>query len=289
MSELLHAVLFFLLTVVSPPILSPVAAEYHPAPAEKTLISDSAVTVITAKIDVESPTATPRPSVHLRENIESILADYPETHIAVVIRSLTSGENISIGGDEPTTAASTAKLLTALMYLDKAEQNDSSLDKNLGPYPVQDQLEQLIRQSNNDSWDLFISSVGLSKHNRYAADIGMRAYEAKDNTMSAEDMAVLLTHIYQRDLVSEEHSALLLSFMQDTNEERFIPPAVPPGISVYHKTGILEEYVHDGGIIDDGKNPFILVIFTEHPSFDYDERTIIFRRITRAAIQALMP
>lgn len=287
MRELLHTVLFFLLLVSNPPLLSPVPSDYHPVAAVKTLITDPAVTLLTTRINLPSP--TPKPSARLREQLETIVADYPETRIAVVVRSLSSGEHISINGDVPMTAGSTAKLLTALMYLDKVEQGEESLDKSLGSYPARSQLEQLIRQSNNDSWDLFISSVGFSKHNRYAQDIGMRAYEAKDNTMSAEDMAVLLTHIYQRDLLSAGNMELLLSFMYDTNEERFIPPAVPSLAQMYHKTGVFEGYVHDGGIIDDGKNPFILVIFTENPSYDYDERTIIFRRITRAVTNALIP
>lgn len=287
MRDLLQTVLLFLLTIISPPIISPVASEYHPVPVVKTLVTDPAVSLITTKIEIVSPTAPP--SVHLREQLDAILADYPETTIEVVVRSLVAGEHISINGDEPMTAASTAKLLTALMYLDTVERGEKSLDGTIGPYPARSQLEQLIRQSNNDSWDLFISSVGFSKHNRFARDIGMRSYEAKENTMSAEDMAVLLTHIYQRDLLSAQNMDLLMSFMYDTNEERFIPPAVPTGVNVYHKTGILEGYVHDGGIIDDGKNPFILVIFTEHPSQDYDDRVIVFRRITRAVTAVLIP
>lgn len=278
---------FFLLSVSNPPILSPVPADYDPFLDSKTLISEPAVALLTTRIETPSP--TPHPSKRLRQQLESIVADYPETTSAIVVRSLSGGEHISINGDIPMTAASTAKLLTALMYLDKVEQEKTSLDANLGSYPARSQLEQLIRHSNNDSWDLFISSVGFSKHNRYAKSIGMHAYEAKDNSMSAEDMAVILTHMYQRDLLSAGHMELLMSFMQDTNEERFIPPAVPSGAQVYHKTGVFEGYVHDGAIIDDGKNPFLLVIFTRNPSMDYDARVIFFRRITRAVTAALIP
>ena len=50
--------------------------------------------------------------------------------------------------------------------------------------------------------------------------------------------------------------------MQNTQEERFIPTFIPQDARVYHKTGLLEDDVHDAAIIEQGSRKIVLVILT---------------------------
>jgi beta-lactamase class A len=50
--------------------------------------------------------------------------------------------------------------------------------------------------------------------------------------------------------------------MQKTETENRISPAIPLGVTFYHKTGSFNGGFHDAAIVINPKNPFILVIFT---------------------------
>lgn len=47
-------------------------------------------------------------------------------------------------------------------------------------------------------------------------------------------MAHLLAELSEGRLLNQEHTAQLLSYMQDTNYEDLIPAAVPAGVTVFH-------------------------------------------------------
>ena len=50
--------------------------------------------------------------------------------------------------------------------------------------------------------------------------------------------------------------------MKNTETENRISPAIPTGVSFYHKTGTFGGGVHDAAIVIHPKNPFIITIFT---------------------------
>ena len=76
--------------------------------------------------------------------------------------------------------------------------------------------------------------------------------------------------------------------MQKTQEERFLPPSIPPSMQLYHKIGLYSGYVHDGGILDDGKNPLAISIFTYNTKTpSYDARAVVFQEIMTALVKSL--
>jgi rRNA processing protein Gar1 len=50
--------------------------------------------------------------------------------------------------------------------------------------------------------------------------------------------------------------------MKDTDFEDRLARNIPKNVAVYHKAADGVGFVHDAGIIDDGKNPFVLVVMT---------------------------
>ena len=95
--------------------------------------------------------------------------------------------------------------------------------------------------------------------------------------------------------------------MQDTNYETLIPAAVPAGITVFHKYGLLRGELHDAGITvfhkygllggelhdagilaKDGR-AYALVIYTKGDDLNtVPERTEVIHQVTAAVTDALV-
>lgn len=250
------------------------AKNTHPDPAEE------------PKASVEQ--APPKRQIdtsNLGASIAQITSQYPyNTSVSVI--DLNSGKDIQIGDTYPFIAASTTKILTALVYLTNTEKGTSSLTNQLGGMTARKQLELAINRSDNTAWHLLNDDLGKESLSLYATQHGLTSYDPQDNKITAEDMAKLLAKLYNHELLNPENTKLLLSWMQNTSEERFIPAAVPEGITAYHKAGYLKDRVHDVAIIDNGSAPFVLVIYSKTYSGDYDyiAGQELYKQITQQVI-----
>jgi beta-lactamase class A len=76
--------------------------------------------------------------------------------------------------------------------------------------------------------------------------------------------------------------------MQNTNYETLIPAAVPPDITVYHKYGLLNGYLHDASILVRGGKAYAFVVYTLGGSMaDIPARTAIIHQLTRSVVATL--
>ncbi|WP_247040847.1 serine hydrolase [Arthrobacter rhizosphaerae] len=215
----------------------------------------------------------------LDDAIQGILADNADFRIGVALGDVQSGE-VRLYGDVSTyLAASTAKVLTAVAYYHLVETGDLELEEPLGNYTAAFQLEAMINSSNDDSWLLLMDAIGFPRLIEYAASIGI-SYDPKQNLLTPVEMAILLMRLYSGDLINPEHTAQLLGHMQETNNEELIPAAVPAGVTVHHKYGIVDQYMHDVAILTSGGTAYSLAIYTENP-FGKQGRIDVIQQLTR--------
>lgn len=222
----------------------------------------------------------------LPTSIQQITSQYPyNTSVAVV--DLNSGNKIQTGDDAPYVAASTTKLVTAALYLHKVEEGSASLTKNLSGKTAQTHLQLMINRSDNNSWHTLNQYLGADELEAYARAHGLESYNATTNTVTSSDIAQLLAELYKRELINDANTKLLLSWMQNTSEERFIPPGVPTGMQAYHKSGYLTDRVHDVAVIDNGSTPFVIAIFSKSytNSYDYTVGQKLYKELTSTVIQ----
>lgn len=227
----------------------------------------------------------------LDPKITSLIAAHPELDITVSSIDLKTGKLYHYGLHDPFEAASTAKLLTACLFLHQVETGVASLDQNVGGLPAQTQLKKMIQDSDNTAWDAFNNgTLGHSALQAYANQIDLTDYKADGNTIEADDLAHLLEQLYNGKLLNKQHTNQLLTYMANTTENDYIPAAVPAGIKVYHKAGWLKDRVHDAAIIDNGKRPYVLVIFTKargtNATYDTTVGLQLFHDITTVTITA---
>ena len=101
-------------------------------------------------------------------------------------------------------------------------------------------------------------------------------------------MARLLEQLATGKLLNAEHTAELLGYMQQTNDEDLIPAALGPGITVHHKYGVVLGYVHDAALLSAGDRSYAVVIYTWGPDdADSADRLDIIHELTHQVTAAL--
>jgi beta-lactamase class A len=219
--------------------------------------------------------------------INDIIEDNSAYALGVSLIDLSDGVVHSYGVQGNFVAASTAKILAASAYYHLVETGRASLTNPMGASTAGAQIRQMVQQSNNDSWALILRAVGYGRLADYAASIGI-TYDCTVNLLTPAEMARTLQLLYTGRLLNAGHTAQLLSYMQNTNFETLIPPAVPPGIGVFHKYGLLSGYLHDASILVKDGRAFVFVAYTRGLNYsDTGPRTRIIQQLTRTVTAAL--
>ena len=229
----------------------------------------------------------PSPVMTTNSTINSIIADSSDYQIGVALQDVSTGQHKSYGMDVPFEAASTGKLITAATYYHDVEAGQVSLSDIIGAYSAQYQLQQMINKSNNESWNLIAGELGIDALTTYASSIHVD-YQGEGNTITPASMVSFLSQLYAGKLLNSDDTNQLLSYMQHTNDESLIPPAVPDDITVYHKYGLLDGELHDVAILVKGDKAYTLAIYTKDTDDSSDtDRTNIIQSITKAAVSQL--
>ncbi|SDP40028.1 Beta-lactamase class A [Arthrobacter sp. ok909] len=240
-------------------------------------IADEPVAAVTV------PTITPE----LGGQINAIIAANSAYALGVSLIDVSDGVVHGYGVQGNFVAASTAKILAASAYYHLVETGRASLSAPLGGSTAGVQIRQMVQQSNNDSWLLILRAVGQRRMTDYAASIGI-GYDFTVNLLTPEEMARTLYLLYTGQLLNARNTAQLLSYMQNTNYETLIPPAVPPGIGVHHKYGLLFGNLHDASVLDKDGRAFVFVVYTRGRDYsDMGPRTAIIQQLTRTVTAAL--
>lgn len=199
----------------------------------------------------------------IREEKRTQLLSTIQTELAVnekfgiAIYDINNSEAFGIGELEQFHAASVMKTVVATTAFMDIESGKYSLSST-----TEYNLQQMINQSNNNSWEYFNQLQGFDHQQEIVDQLQLTNVKIWGNLMSAKGENDLLLKLYKGEILTEEHRKLFFSYMQNTETENRISPTIPSGVNFYHKTGTFQGGVHDAAIVIHPKNPFILTIFT---------------------------
>lgn len=250
---------------VAPVSASADAGSAKPLPA-------TAATPSAASSPTRTPTPTPIPTPVLAPpapaigpaldaEINAVLAANSAYRVGVALIDVRDGAVHEYGVKSKFVAASTGKILAAAAYYHLVETGKASLAARMGASTAGQQIRQMVQQSNNESWSLILNAVGYKGLTDYAASIGI-PYDPTASSLTPAEMARTLAELYSERLLNPANTAQLLSYMQKTNYEELIPAAAPSGVSVFHKYGLLNGYLHDASILVRGGRAFVFVVYT---------------------------
>ena len=202
----------------------------------------------------------------LEHQLATLLAN-KSSDVGIAALDLRTGEMVSIKGDEPFPMASTVKIAVAALYLAQVEHGHRNLDDTISGHRARSLMERMIIRSDNHATDLLIRDVGgpralqewietnrLSnmRVDRNIAQL-LRAkrdlWDVRDSS-TPKAMVELLRRIDSGQLLRPESRSYLLDLMRRcaTGKNR-LKGLLPSGTQIEHKTGTLNGYVSDVGII----------------------------------------
>lgn len=132
---------------------------------------------------------------------------------------------------------------------------------------IAEALERMIIVSDNDAALLLTRRVGASKITRFLQDYGFTESKVSDKnnppSSTTYDIALFFDRLYKKKLVDETYSEKMLSLLKRQSLNQKIPKYLPEEIAVAHKTGELDGFSHDAGIVYAPSGDYIFVMLSE--------------------------
>jgi beta-lactamase class A len=222
----------------------------------------------------------------------AMLAEGSQGRIGVAAIDLSTGQSVSVLGNQAFPMASTSKVAIVATYLEMVDQGRVSLTSEFplraGQYlPASELINLIITRSNNQATDALLAAVGgVQPVNAWARRAGIEEFNLTRDiaTLVRDDgqidpatqidlrdsstpqaMVELLTGIYQGRWLSPASRAVIVGAMENcaTGTHR-IPALMPANVTVAHKTGSLSNTSSDIGIITapDGRAIVVAIYVT---------------------------
>jgi beta-lactamase class A len=222
--------------------------------------------------------------------VRRLISANPRVSFSVSATALDADRIEVLGDTRPQDAASTAKVLTAVSYLKQVELGRFSLSDPVDGRTAKQQLQLMLQQSDDGAWQDLNQKIGHTTLQNYASSIGLTDYSAGTNLISSADLTRLLKKLATGSLLTADHTKIVLSYMQHTNYEDFIAPAVPDTYRLYHKVGIDNDQVNDTAIIagPDGRAFAFSIMTNGHGLYEWQDRASLIQQITAGAIKAYL-
>lgn len=144
-------------------------------------------------------------------------------------------------------------------------------------YTLQYLAQLALQKSDNTAAHVLEIRLGEENVQEYTSQLGMNATNMIENDTSCRDMETFFKALYLHKITNPSLTKELFGYMEDTDFEDRLPLFLPKALHVYHKTGDGVNFVHDAGIVSNGKNPFVLVVTSSNISDEKQAKEAIGR------------
>ena len=141
--------------------------------------------------------------------------------------------------------------------------DDAELTDGTMTFPVSQALNQMITISHNYAALLLSDKIGLSHVQALIHQEGLTSSTvvAPPRT-TAHDIALFYEKLYAGQLIDRNYSDQMLDLLKKQTLNDRIPAELPESTAVAHKTGELDGYKHDAGIVYGPKGDYIIVLMS---------------------------
>jgi hypothetical protein len=222
----------------------------------------------------------------LREKLQAITEEFGNDSVSLYVEYLNTGANISINPEHYLWPASLAKIPLALSVMKKVERGEWKLgnelvlmpgDRNdesgasgeaLAEYPIgtrftiEKLLEELLVNSDNTAHFILYRNMHNDELNRIIEDLGLEALFTEEGRVSAKEYSKLFRALYTSNLLTREHSEMILRWLDSSPFNDFLSRDISPEIPFPHKYGekvTLNVYA-DSGIVYLPNRPYLITV-----------------------------
>ncbi|MPM55599.1 Extended-spectrum beta-lactamase PER-1 [bioreactor metagenome] len=245
--------------------------------------------------------------MELKNNIENIISN-SNGNIAVALRMMNDKSTIMINENMIFPSASTIKLVIMSTLMREVKEGRMSLNDRIkllncskcGGDGILKELEEghsftlkeiitlMIILSDNTATNILIDMLGMKKVNEEAERLklyntqlrrkmmdSVAAKMGRENVTTAKDLCSILESIYERKLVSEEYSEIMLDILKRQQVGGRLNLYLPEDLVIAHKTGDLDKLEHDVGIVFHPKDNYIICVLTKKVDTNKEGKEII--------------
>lgn len=245
--------------------------------------------------------------MELKNAIEKIISEN-KGNVGVVIKNITTNEIIKFNEQRVFPSASTIKLVVMTEILRQVKEGEHSLDEiieitkeiktggdgilkelnNGNKYTLKEILTLMIILSDNTAANILINMAGMENVNKMATSLGMNntklqrrmmdsaaARAGKENLTCAEDMSTFLQLLYNKKILNEQYSNIMIDILKRQQVGGRITLYLPDDVIIAHKTGDLDKLEHDVGIVYLDNCNYIICVLTNETETNKDGREII--------------
>ena len=137
---------------------------------------------------------------------------------------------------------------------------------------VQDALYQMITISDNNAALLLTDKIKVSTIATFLQKNGFSQSKVgthgEDPTTTPSDISLFFEKLYKGDLANSTQTNNMLTLLKQQRLNEKLPVNLPDNISIAHKTGEIEDYSHDAGIVYSPHGDYCIVVLTESDDTD---------------------
>lgn len=225
---------------------------------------------------------------NLIQRIQPFLQD-DQTRFGIAVRNLKTGESYYFQEHEQFLTASLYKLwimATVFQQIEKAVFDENAvlsdsvahlnssfaissasaeLSNGQITFSVGEALKQMIVYSSNYPAMLLTKSVKLSNVKSYLSSHGLaESIVSNDLPVStAYDISLFLEKLYKGELGTNDSTEKMMDLLKQQAISHKLPKYLPEQIVIAHKTGELEGFTHDAGIVFADTGDYVIVVLSE--------------------------
>jgi beta-lactamase class A len=214
----------------------------------------------------------------LEQRLAAVHRRYPVVNPGLFILDLTTGDYADLSGGKTFPAASVIKLPILMAFFQDLDAGKVSLTEKLvmspnlmasgsgymqdlapwSSYSAQYTIGKMIETSDNTATNMIIKRLGGARvlNQRFRSwglqDTAIRNWLpdlSGTNTVSAHDLALILTKLAKGNLLSDSSKARAIAILKTCHTRSLLVPGIGPGAEIAHKTGDIGFAIGDAGIV----------------------------------------
>ena len=232
-------------------------------------------------------------------NLQSTIQDAlrgTDGEYGIVVKNLRTGETYEQHEKELFTSASLYKLWTMgtayaqfengrlkpTEFIATIASPSADLVAGSGGMTIANAINKSITISDNYAAHLLVNRLTVKEMYTFLNNVGMiHTTQEADPRTTPEDIALFYEKLYNKNLISETASTQMLTTLKQQQINDRIPKYLPPYIQVAHKTGELDGFKHDAGIVftPQGDYIFIAMSNSDNPAIAAERIAILSQRV----------
>ena len=252
----------------------------------------------TVGVQAQGLTNDIQPLVNEQNELQTVIDDFAASQngtYGIYVEDLSNGVVASHNVDTQLKSASLYKLFAAQLAYQRIDKGlwylGQTMDSERG-YDLEKCLQVMITVSDNECGRAILIRSGINAIDTTAmTELGYPDTDLSGTytKSSATDVAKILKNVYYSENLSKASSQSFLDLLaaQDINER--LPQGLPDGVQIMHKTGDLEGYVHDAGIVRSINGDYIIVVMSgpDRSVPTYAERYLPFAEISKSVYEIM--